>query len=306
MSVQTWNLYVTLVKRMFGLLWSEKGIRLSSWNRDDHARPPHGCALPVARSASPGSMGVVYFTGATPDVSCKPFVLVATPSASCEQLVQISGSHGMCRALWTCETQRHSYDFAVKCALVLLAELGGAKLLDCDGCVDSNTWWDAIDWLSAQGSLPNAYPVAEADILLYAYSDLIEKSPKKYLHAAMVRRSDRLLKWMLSGSNNLPDEFAEFRIKGLRVLRALARARERRLTKVCAWVPRLVMLLNCVGDESRCFVLLLLQRRCEPCTLYGTAALRRPDHPSARRVPWRVCGTSRCGEPCGRLTWSMQ
>ena len=146
----------------------------------------------------------------------------------------------------SCKTNRHGYDFAVKCAVVLLAELGGAKCITCDDCTDlnMNTWWDAIDWLAAQDGLPDAYPIATHDILYTASTASQQLNPEEQvelLHAGMSRRCDSYLRWLLSVGN---PQFAKIRVAADIVADALKQRAERRREKMRAWIPRLVYFLQ--------------------------------------------------------------
>lgn len=58
------------------------------------------------------------------------------------------------------ETDELPYDFAVKCAMILLTEMGGMKDVKCDESRrwSMSEWLGPLKWLVRQPNLPNAYP----------------------------------------------------------------------------------------------------------------------------------------------------
>ena len=140
--MEVWCEYSRQMRALYARVWTSRKLRLMGWDPESPRRLPHGCKLPVARG------GRVYFAGYEGWArECQPF-----------DMSRLQTGAWACKSSW-CEEQ----DFVVRCALVLLAELGGASRLLGPGPLAP--WWDAIEWLTQQPGLPNSYGRA-ASVLL--------------------------------------------------------------------------------------------------------------------------------------------
>ena len=221
-----WETYVLWCRVAFRRLYADRGLVLSS--ADMESSPPErpfGTSLPLARKRD-GRYEVV-FNGATCDEQHEWFLVSSdTPDGS---------------PLFV-KTLRKPYDFAVKCAMVLLAEVGGLTgICDDDPLLDSySSWFDVIGWLSEQPNLPSEYPTAMA--MLHLCDE--EGDEALVMRAALERHDRPLAAWALSASNPYPARWGKFRRMGLRIVERLRAVRDRRRLRATLWVPRLVEMLR--------------------------------------------------------------
>lgn len=225
-----WQRFVRKTRRLYRELWTRRGLRLTAFNPEDYDAPPLGCMVPVARK------DVVYFTGASPRESCEAFVLEAS-------------SRG-----WSCwKTRALPYDFAVRCALVLLIEAMDAidaaqTQVSCDG-YSLRGWWKAVDWLGEAGLVRGGARRATAAVL--ASFEGFE-TYRENLHSSLDRGCGAQLAWLLSRDRVAPDgglpeedriAFARIILAAKRVARALRKRLAQRRERASLWVPRLVGML---------------------------------------------------------------
>jgi len=228
MSEPQWLRYVGLMRRLYMVLL-KKGLRLSSFDPSDDASPPYGTKLPVARK------DVVYFHGSIPSESCEPFMLQRSDFGKREARIDLY-----------CKTNRLPYTFAVKCALILLAECGGARNVSADDN-DLDEWMDAARWLEAQEGFPDAYPNAKHILVMNFANNFSEDA--LLLRTAINWKNTVMLSILLS-----PDcdrrGVHKYRRMGLHILEVLRRrVLARRKERVRLWVPRLITLLSTAYDS---------------------------------------------------------
>lgn len=96
------------------------------------------------------------------------------------------------KAFWFCKTNFAPYDFAVKAALIGLAELGGASSIRCDDD-GLDGWWEVIEWMSEQPDLPSAYPKAR-DILQRVHDEQVKLFEAEELMFAQFAAAERALR----------------------------------------------------------------------------------------------------------------
>lgn len=176
MTAEEWQIYINLIRAMFQAVNQDKSLELVLTKRDqedlsfdsDHDGSDsdnddsRNLGEPLANS------DIVIFTE---ECGCEPFVM--TPCDS---------------GFWSCKTRQEPYDFAVKAALVLLAEVGGAVSITCDSN-DIQEWSKVITWMRKQPGLPNSYPKAEYMILSnYKLENMDEDSELEYSNRQALKR----------------------------------------------------------------------------------------------------------------------
>lgn len=210
MQMDAWETYLKLCSVMFERVLADRGIVLTS--SSSHG-PFSGCLKGVP---------TVYFNGSTQtETPGEPFFVSAD----------------MCGPMFT-KTFEHPYDFAVKCAMVLLAEAGGMDHLSDDN-EDYMDWFKAIDWLAAQPGLPDEYP--RATYLVHQLMCSAEDVSELTVMQSVLRRSDhKFAAWALS---NGVGGWQKFRAMGLRIVSRLRLRCLHRRFRTRISVPRIVAVL---------------------------------------------------------------
>jgi hypothetical protein len=182
MNKRQWSTYQRLMQTLYTALEQEMGLRLVDTD-DGEKRSP---SPPVA------SRSRVYFEGfGLRDPSgCEPFQ-VQRNDFLVKRLHGTSSDPDI-----YCKTLLEPYDFAVKCALILLAECGGALRISSDyvSYYSANAWLEVLNWLKRQSGLPDAYPVAT--YLLVAGFDFCE-SQEAYDRLALDFERGQIQPWLV-------------------------------------------------------------------------------------------------------------
>lgn len=232
MDADAWAKYTQQCRVLFARLWSDKRLVLSSFMTDGRERP-FGTTVPFAGTVGgEHAHAAVFFNGNVSDEEQhEPFFVSSDMPA---------------RSLCFTKTNLKPYDFAVKCAMILLAELGGVEQISSDGDC-SRAWFEAIDWLVQQPMLPDVYPRSVKDIHSCMCDD--SSGSQEVMRSVLERKDALFARWVLSSEN--PDsEWRMFRRMGRRmVARLRARIDARHVERGRLWVPRFVSII--VTVEAR-------------------------------------------------------
>ena len=193
---KTWAAYVGALRRMYDHLVSTRGLRLTSTDLHDLHGNTGDRSPPTFTSTK------VLFNSCDADMQCEFFSLHRMDLQASAQMF--------------CKTSRGDYDFAVKCALVLLTEFGGATKLSSD-CDDLDEWAEVVTFLGDVPGLPVKYPKA-SHVIVSQFKGA--DSQAAYMRIALAWGDVGTVAWILNKENPCSDCQA-LRRAALKVLHAL-------------------------------------------------------------------------------------